>query len=103
MQNIILTLQYYVREFEDFAIFFITHIIHIASVLNCYELISSSCTAVKHMNNLMIMIKILKQNITQLINYFLIIVCFKRLAKHLNAEDTINDMKMKLLDNCFNE
>ena len=55
------------------------------------------------MNNLMMITRILKQDVTQLINYSLIIVCFKRLAKHLNAEDTIDDMKMKLLDNCFNE
>ena len=57
----------------------------------------------KHTNNLAIMIKILKQNVTQLINYFLTIVCFKRLTKHLNAEDIIDNIKMKLLNNCFNK
>ena len=51
----------------------------------------------------MMMIKILKQDVIQSINYSLTIVCFERLTKHLNAEDTINDMKMKLLDNCFSE
>ena len=103
MQNIILILQYYIKEFKDFTIFFITHIIHTAFVLNCYKLISLSHTAIKHINNLAVMIRILKQNVTQLINYSLTIICFKRLTKHLNAEDTINDMKIKLFNNCFNE
>ena len=55
------------------------------------------------MNNLAVMTRILKQNATQSIIYSLTIVCFERLAKHLNAEGTIDDMKMKLLDSCFDE
>ena len=55
------------------------------------------------MNSLITVIKILKQDITQSINYSLTIVCFEKLIKHLNAEDTINNMKMKLLDNYFDE
>ena len=103
LQNIILILQHCIKEFKDFIIFFIMYITHIAFVLNYYKLISLSHTVVKHMNNLTIMIKILKQNATQLINYFLIIVYFKKLIKHLNVKDTINNMKMKLLNNCFNK
>ena len=103
MQNIISILQCYVEEFKDFMIFFIMHITHTAFILNYYELTLLSCIIIKHMNSLAVMIKILKQNVTQLINYSLTIVCFERLIKHLNAEDTINDMKIKLLDNCFNE
>ena len=79
------------------------HIIYIAFILNCYKLISLSYITVKHANSLIMMIKILKQDATQLINYSLIIICFKRLTKHLNAEDIINDIKMKLLDNCFSK
>ena len=103
LQNIILTLQHYVRELKDFAIFFVTHITHIVFVLNCYELISLSHTAAECVNSLVTVIRILKQNVTQLINYSLTIVYFKRLIKHLNAENTINNMKMKLLDSCFSE
>ena len=79
------------------------HITHTASILNHYELISLSHTAIKHTNNLTAVIKILKQNVTQSINYFLIIIYFKRLAKHLNVKNTINNMKMKLFNNCFSK
>ena len=96
-------LQCYVRESKDFIIFFIMYIIHIASVLIYYKLILLSHTVIKHINNLTTIIKILKQNVTQSINYSLIIIYFKRLTKHLNVKDTINDVKMKLFNNCFNE
>ena len=79
------------------------HITHTASVLNYYELILLLCTTAKYVNNLTAVTKILKQDVTQLINYFLIIVCFKKLIKHLNVRDIIDDMKMKLLNNCFSE
>ena len=103
LQNVILTLQCYIRELKGFAIFFVMHITHTASVLNHYELTSLPCTAAECMNNLAAMARILKQDATQSINYSLAIVCFERLAKHLNAEDTIDNMKMKLLDSCFGE
>ena len=103
MQNAILTLQCYVEGPEGFAIFFVMHITHTASVLNHYGLISLPCTAVEHTNSLVVIARILKQDVTQSINYSLAIVCFERLAKHLNAGGTIDDMKMKLLDSCFDE
>ena len=31
------------------------------------------------------------------------IIYFKKLIKYLNAENTINTMKIKLFNNCFNE
>ena len=79
------------------------YIIHTVFVLNYYELISLSHIVIKCANNLIIMIEILKQNVTQLINYFLTIIYFKKLTKNLNVEDIINNIKMKLLDNYFSE
>ena len=39
----------------------------------------------------------------KLIKYDTATVYFKKLTKHLNIRDTINAVKMKLLNNCFNE
>ena len=81
--------------------------IHIISILIYYELISFSCIIIKCMKSLTIIVNILKQNILITIslhkNYNIAIIYFKKLAKHLNAKDIINVMKMKLLNNCFNE
>ena len=61
------------------------------------------------MNNLAAVAQILKQNTTMTedsfksIKYDTAIVYFKKLAKHLNIRGTINVIKMKLLNNCFNE
>ena len=103
LQNTILTLWCYIRGPEGFTIFFVTHITHTAPVLNCYGLTSLPHTTAKHVNSLAVMARILEQDATQSINYSLTIVCFERLAKHLNAGGTIDNMKMELLDSCFSE
>ena len=35
--------------------------------------------------------------------YTIVIIYFKKLIKHLNAEKTINVIKMTLFNNCFNK
>ena len=64
LQNIILILQCYIKKFKKFKIFFIMHIIYIVFVLNYYKLILSLHIIIKHMNNLTVIIKILKQGVT---------------------------------------
>ena len=54
MQNIILTLQCYVKESENFVLFFIKNIIVKALILNHYKLILLLCIIIKHVNNLII-------------------------------------------------
>ena len=52
LQNTILIIQHYIRKSENFASFFIMHILTAEFVLNCYELISLSCITIQHVNNL---------------------------------------------------
>ena len=109
MQDTVLIIQHYIKELKDFASFFIMHILTAESVLNHYELISLPCITAQHVNSLATVTQILKQNTTttedsfKSIKYDIAIVYFKRLIKHLNTENTTSTMKMKLLNNCFDE
>ena len=44
-----------------------------------------------------------KHNSLKCAVYTAVIVYFKKLMKHLNAEKIISEMKMTLFNNCFNE
>ena len=83
------------------------HTIYTVSVLIYYKLISLLHIIIKYVKSLTVIINILKQDILIIINlhknYNIIIVCFKKLIKHLNAEDIINTVKMKLFNNYFNK
>ena len=55
-------------------------------------------------NNLIVIIIIQKMhNSLKCAVYTTMIVYFKKLMKHLNAEKTINIAKITLFDSCFNE
>ena len=55
-------------------------------------------------NNLIIIIIIFKKhNSLKYAIYTMMIVYFKKLIKHLNIEEIINEIKTVLFNNCFNE
>ena len=60
LQNAVLILQCYIKEFKDFTFFFIMHIIYIVSVLTYYELTSLSYIIIKCIKNLTTVASILK-------------------------------------------
>ena len=58
----------------------------------------------QHVNSLAVMTSIQNENITMKdADYSAAIIYFENLMKHLNAEETINIIKMTLLDSCFEE
>ena len=101
MQDVIFTLKLNAKMLDNNVR---VNVIKASSFFKRYDLNTILHILTQHVNSLIVIIIIQKKhNSLRCAVYTAVIIYFEKLMKHLNAEEMINEMKMTLFDNCFNE
>ena len=101
MQNIIFMLKFNVKMLNNNVRI---NVIKMNNFFKKYNLNMILHILMQCVNNLIIIIIIYKtHNLLSYVIYIIVIIYFKKLIKHFNAEKMINIIKITLFNHCFNE